>query len=157
MKSKINNKLKRKKKRRNKSNKNKILFNDNNDEQNINKKNYIKFQNADNIDDNEIKTKIKSKNKNKIINLTSIVNNNQDILKYNDNELNSLEYLKALEYDKRTYIQYYLSLLRTKHLLIFSFYINNKDYNSKTALIILFIKFLKLYILISFLHLLAYL
>ena len=52
-------------------------------------------------------------------------------MKKNDNELNELSYKDALIYDKRTYIQYYLSLLRTKHLLIFSFYINNKDYNSQ--------------------------
>ena len=38
---------------------------------------------------------------------------------YNDNELNELPYKLALIYDKRTYIQYYLSLLRAKHLFIF--------------------------------------
>ena len=36
----------------------------------------------------------------------------------------------ALKYDKRTYRQYYISLLRTKHLLFFSF-CKNKDYNSR--------------------------
>ena len=45
------------------------------------------------------------------------------------NEMNSLSYEKALKYDKRNYIKYYLSLLRTKHLVIFTF-CNNNDYNS---------------------------
>jgi len=46
---------------------------------------------------------------------------NNEILKYKDNELNSLKYELALIYDKRTCSEYYLSLVRTKHLLIFSF------------------------------------
>ena len=50
-------------------------------------------------------------------------------MKYNDTELNLLSYKDALIFDKRTYLQYYISLLRTRHLLIFSFF-NNKDYNS---------------------------
>jgi hypothetical protein len=51
------------------------------------------------------------------------------IMKAVDKEINSLPYDKALQYDKRTFLQYYFSLLRTKHLLIFSFYPSN-DYNS---------------------------
>ena len=47
-------------------------------------------------------------------------------------------YKEALEIDKRTFFQYYLSLLRTKHLLIFSFY-TTKDYNSRIVKINLFI------------------
>ena len=63
---------------------------------------------------------------------------NNEILKYKDNELNSLKYELALIYDKRTCSQYYLSLVRTKHLLIFSFYIYNSDYNSKVIKMFLF-------------------
>ena len=44
----------------------------------------------------------------------------------------------ALKLDKRTYFQYYFSLLKMKHLLIFTFYTNN-DYNSKSIKIILFL------------------
>ena len=62
---------------------------------------------------------------------------NNDIMEYNDSELNILPYEQAIEYDHRTYIQYYISLLRTKHLLIFSFY-SDKDYNSRIIKINLF-------------------
>ena len=63
--------------------------------------------------------------------------NNSIITKFSDNEINTLKYEEALEYDKRTYLQYYISLLRTKHLLIFTF-ITNNDYNSKIIKICLF-------------------
>ena len=43
-----------------------------------------------------------------------------------DSELNSLEYKFALLFDKRNYIEYYLSLIKTKHQLIFTFL---SDYN----------------------------
>ena len=68
-------------------------------------------------------------------------NTNKTILNkknYNDFELNNLSYKKALKKDKRTYFQYYLSLLRMKHILIFSFY-TYTDYNSKYIKIILFL------------------
>ena len=51
--------------------------------------------------------------------------------------MNSLSYQNALIYDKRTYCQYYISLIRTKNNLIFSFCYNN-DYNSKILKIDLF-------------------
>ena len=63
------------------------------------------------------KTKNKSKN--------NVKNNN---LKLFDSELNSFPYRLALIFDKRTYIKYYISLIKTKHPLIFSF-IPKKDYN----------------------------
>ena len=49
---------------------------------------------------------------------------------YIDKEINSFNYEKARQFDNRTYIQYYASLIRTKHLLIFSFFTKN-DYNSR--------------------------
>ena len=52
------------------------------------------------------------------------------IMKYNDEELNGLEYNLALRLDKRNYCQYYLSLLKTNHDIISTF-CNNNDYNSK--------------------------
>ena len=58
-------------------------------------------------------------------------------MEYNDDEMNTLPYELALQYDKRTYWQYYISLLRTKHNFIFSF-CYNKDYNSKIIKIDLF-------------------
>ena len=50
------------------------------------------------------------------------------ILKYTNNELNSLTYKEALIYDKRSFFEYYLSLIRTNHLIVSSFYTNN-DFN----------------------------
>ena len=47
---------------------------------------------------------------------------------FSNEELNSLEYKYALEIDDRSYIQYYWSLLKLKHLIIFTF-ITNDDYN----------------------------
>ena len=46
----------------------------------------------------------------------------------NDEEMNSLEYEIAIVIDKRTYFQFYYSLLRKKHLIFFAFYPAN-DYN----------------------------
>ena len=48
---------------------------------------------------------------------------------FNDSELNELQYKDALIHDKRTYIQYYISLLKTKHMIIFTIF-NYNDYNS---------------------------
>ena len=52
-------------------------------------------------------------------------------------ELNYLEYKYALKYDKRTFVQFYLSLLRCNHLLFFSF-CPNFDFNSKIIKMYLF-------------------
>ena len=56
---------------------------------------------------------------------------------YTDIELNLLNYEEALKSDYRTYFQYFLSLLRTKHILIFSFFKIN-DYNSQVIKIYIF-------------------
>ena len=62
---------------------------------------------------------------------------NEELYNLIDKEINSLTYEEALKYDKRSYIQYYLSLLKTKHLLIFSF-ITKNEYNSRVIKICLF-------------------
>ena len=59
------------------------------------------------------------------------------IMEYNDDEINELDYNLALQYDTRTFCQYYISLLKTKYSIIFSFFYN-KDYNSKIIKIDLF-------------------
>ena len=48
---------------------------------------------------------------------------------YNDYELSTFDYENAILNDKRTCFQYYLSLIKTKNIIIFSF-CPNKDYNS---------------------------
>ena len=57
-------------------------------------------------------------------------------------------YEEAKKFDKRTYWQYYYSLLKLKNLLLFSFYPNN-DYNSKMIKIFLFFFFFSLYFFIN--------
>ena len=107
------------------------------------KNNFVKENNKSlkkrNITDN--------KNKRDKSNLALLNNNNEikriikkydNVLSYNDYELNKLKYKDAITDDKRTYIEYYISLLRSNNLLIFSFYCNNNDYNSQIIKIYLF-------------------
>lgn len=56
---------------------------------------------------------------------------------YIDYEINNISYKEALENDKRTYLQYYISLIKLKHILLFTFY-SNHDYNSFPIKICLF-------------------
>ena len=51
--------------------------------------------------------------------------------------MNSLNYEEAISKDYRTYCQYYISLLRNTHILIFSFY-PTRDYNSQIIKIYIF-------------------
>ena len=62
----------------------------------------------------------------------------EKIMELKDDEINALSYESALEYDKRTYCIYYISLIKTQHNLIFSFFYNN-DYNSRIIKINLFV------------------
>ena len=65
-----------------------------------------------------------------ISNFSELLNKIGKIMKYNDEELNGLNYESALQMDKRNYCEYYYSLLITKHDIFFTF-CNNTDYNSK--------------------------
>ena len=56
---------------------------------------------------------------------------------YIDEEINELSYDLAIQYDKMNFCQYYISLIKTKHILIFALF-NNNDYNSKIIKINLF-------------------
>ena len=47
----------------------------------------------------------------------------KNIISYNDEELNNLPYEEAFNLDKRNYCEYYYSLLKTKHPLLFTFLI----------------------------------
>ena len=73
----------------------------------------------------------------KFNNKKEILEKTKEIMKLNDEELNNLSFNLALKYDKRTYWQYYFSLVKTKHVLVFTF-CNNNDYNSKIIKIDLF-------------------
>ena len=83
------------------------------------------------------KRNIKKKESNPKTKSQNIIKKVNTILKYKDAEMNSLNYDLALLNDKRYYCQYYISLLKTKHNFIFSFF-GNDDYNSKIIKIDLF-------------------
>ena len=63
---------------------------------------------------------------------------NIDITKLNDQEINDLNYEIAIKIDKRTYFQYYWSLLKKKHLILFTFWPAN-DYNIYNIKVSLFL------------------
>ena len=66
----------------------------------------------------------------------------------NDEEMNSLEYEIASIIDKRSFFQYYFSLLKKKHLILFSFYPAN-DYNLIAVKISLLLLSFSLYFTIN--------
>ena len=84
----------------------------------------------------DVSTKIISLNKNKLKTNFFRININYQV--YNENELNNMDYNYALKYDKRTYTQYYWSLIKKKHLIIFTF-LSNNDYNIISIKINLFL------------------
>ena len=84
-----------------------------------------------------------------LLNNNNIFNSkDNNIFRFNDYEINNLTYEEALKYDKRTYFQFYFSLLKTKQLIIFTFYTKN-DYNSRIIKIILFLFSFSLYLTIN--------
>ena len=85
----------------------------------------------------------KGKNNNKNKDNHKLNNKNHQIhqekaFKYNDYELNNLLYKDALLIDKRNYLQYYMSLIKTKHIILFIFMPSN-DYNLIAIKLSLFI------------------
>ena len=85
--------------------------------------------------------KIKSKDCNSKSLISKKVNEKIIIKKlketYNAMEMNSFNYEEALLIDRRTYCQYYLSLLKTKHILFFSFCYHG-DFNSQMIKLYIF-------------------
>ena len=73
-------------------------------------------------------------------NIDSTPKINKEYNNRNDYEMNSLSYKEAKKYDKRNFYQYYLSLIRTNQLIIFTFYTKN-DYNSRIIKICFFFYF----------------
>ena len=114
---------------------------------NTNKKN-----NKNKKEQNEISSHKKETNNNtKLISKlkkNKIIKKVKEIMAYNDSELNNLKYEIALQYDKRNYSQYYISLLKTKHSFI-SIFFNSTDYNSKIIKLDLFLVNFVLYFTIN--------
>ena len=92
--------------------------------------------------------KVKSTRKSKLFSKKEnpkIAENNNN---FNDFVLNSLSFKEALLYDKRTYGDYYISLLKAKHPIIFGF-IPLKDYNIMIIKICLFFFSFSIYYVIN--------
>ena len=156
-----NKKIKTKKKRKS--------FNIINNKHSPPKKSKIINFKENNINNNQIKIKKKSIiniNNNRKENKNSNNNSNLPILNenkknnkrkskikkeskfnFNHSELNSLIYEEAIIYDKRTCIQYYISLLKIKHIILFIF--NKEDYNSRIIKLSIFIFNLANYIFVN--------
>ena len=81
-------------------------------------------------------------------NISEVNDNDQQKNNLNDTELDDLEYELAIIYDKRTFLQYYWSVLKRNQLLIFTFLPTN-DYNLMYAKIALFIISFGLFITIN--------
>ena len=86
------------------------------------------------LDNQNQKNPDSNSNKNNSSNKTNINKANF----YNDYELNNLDYSEALEIDKRTFFQSYISFIKTTHILFFTCFIKN-DYNSTQIKICLFL------------------
>ena len=117
-------------------------------EKNINN---AKIYNKSEKEDKIKRIKSAKNDKKKDFNNTKINNNIFSKIKkekLNDFELNSLEYKKATIIDKRTYWQYYWSLLKKKHLIVFTFHPNN-DYNLSAIKLSLFLISFSLYFAIN--------
>ena len=128
---KIKKRNKKKKKRKIKKNEERIpeiiLINNNSDKNILNyNKNKKKEKAKENKKKKEDKQK-KNENSKQINKMNSLI----------DAELNNLDYNDAANIDKRKYLEYYFSLIKTKHLLISSFF-NTNDYNSRIIKIYLF-------------------
>ena len=93
---------------------------------NINNDNFIPKRNNNIINNNMDNKIISSKKKKKKKDKDKIIFIKKDM---NDYELNNLNYFDALKYDKRTCFEYYISLIRTKHPVLFGF-CPIKDYNT---------------------------
>ena len=65
---------------------------------------------------------------------------------FNEEELNKMDYKYAIDLDKRDFITYYFSLIKLKHLIIFTFFIK-EDYNVYLMKISLFLCSSALYLI----------
>ena len=135
--NKNNNKINKKIKKQNKKKKTKYINISNNNKKNIDNINSnFRLNNNYNLNNNEkIASSIRVQGENVLNKNNSKISQKEiekvkNIMQFTEDEMNSLSYELALENDKRSYCIYYISLLRTKHNIIFSF-CNSNDYNSK--------------------------
>ena len=97
---------------------------------NIKKKNIKREEDEDSCDDEidviyKYKVPISKEEKENI----------KNILKYNNRELNSMDYSETIQKDHRKFVEYYISLLKSEHMIMTIF--DNNDYNSRIIKIFL--------------------
>ena len=92
---------------------------------NLNNPSRINFNNLSGYDN------FKNLSKKQIKNIAKKIN------QLSDTEKNNLSYKEAIKKDKRAFSLYYISLIRTKHIIFFSF-LPNIDYNSRMLKIFIF-------------------
>jgi len=81
------------------------------------------------------------KSRNEKLNIVQkIAKSNLEYEELNDYELNTLTYEEALQYDKRKFLEYYISLIKTNNIVIFAF-CPLKDYNIRIIKLCLFFIF----------------
>jgi len=115
-------------------------LNSKNNESLVNNINNEKGKIKTNVKNRKRKSKLNTINKSKLVTDVPFSKNNslnKAKIFLSDYELNRLQYKEAIKYDKRTYVQYYWSLLKIGNLFLFSF-IPNDDYNSMVIKICLF-------------------
>ena len=105
---------------------------------NINSNFKIKINTPNNINSHNQNNGLKNTNAVMVQKETKNKRNNINNSNYTDNEINSLDFNIAVKIDKRSYLQYYISLLKTKHIAIFTFYTKN-DNNSRIIKLTIFL------------------
>ena len=105
--------------------------------------NNLKLKNEDDLIENKNISQKTFNNK-----IKGSIANKIKLKKFNDYEINDLTYKKALKLDHRSFKEYYISLLKRKQILIFTFYTND-DYNSKIIKISLLLFSFALYYTIN--------
>ena len=111
-----------------------INNNNNNYPNNKNKKNINETVNSPSIQSlkspmiNPKKMKFSLSQKNIINDIKELNEIKEENKKLDDYELNNLEYLEAIELDKRNILDVYWSTLKREHIILFTFFIRN-DYN----------------------------
>ena len=124
----------------------------NNNQMNKNSKIIIKNQvNVSNLykNNNNKKNSIRKVNNNNKNNKLKQVNISSKI-SYNDYELNTFSYKESIKYDKRACGGYFLSLIKTKHPIIFAFF-PIKDYNLLIIKLGIFCLSFSVYYVVNFL------
>ena len=109
--------------------------------------NKIKKSSKNSLTKNIFNQRKETHSNSKIVNKNN--NENEEMIKkikqtmaFTLEEINTLPFELALKHDKREYCDFYLSLIKTKHILVFIFFTSN-DYNSKIVKIeLVFITFI---------------